>query len=312
MTSLKLISPDSSASELQQAFADDMELRNLSSRTIHCYSNAVKHFFIFLAEKDTSCRRKTVCHPCDVTEEVLQDYRLSLLKRMKYQSAHLYMRAVKYFFAFLEKNGVIFADITVDLEPIRSEKTLPYVHNLVQVEKFINVIDTSTPTNLRNRAAVETAYSAALRRNELINIKLQDLDLTTKTLRVLGKGSKERVVPLGTMAIDWLKRYLEVREEILADRTQTDDLWISQEGVKMSGDSFARKLQEYNELADLKPPISVHGLRRACATHMLQNGADPIQLQYLLGHADLTTLSQYLRLTITDIKKMHEESKVGK
>ena len=305
MTSLKIISSDSSASELRQAFADDMELRNLSPKTIQSYSNALKQFFSFLAGKE-------VYHPCDVTEEVLQDYRLFLLKEMKFQSAHLYLRTVKRFFAFLEANGVIFADITTDIEPIRGEKKLPYVHTLEQIDNLVRVIDIETPINQRNATAIEVAYSAALRRNELVNIKVQDIDLTNKTLRVIGKGSKERVVPLGNMAIQMLKLYLSEREELLENRTKVDALWINLEGKKMSEESFVRKLQDYNEEAGIKPPISIHGLRRACATHMLQNGADPIQLQYLLGHADLTTLSQYLRLTIADIKKMHEESNVGK
>jgi len=120
------------------------------------------------------------------------------------------------------------------------------------------------------------------------------------------------MLPLGKQAYLWLKKYLEYRSVLLKNNISENHLWINSEGRKVRAVSYQKTLQNHAKKANLEGKITGHSLRRACATHMLQNGANPVQIQMLLGHATLKHLSQYLKLTITEIKAMHERSKLGK
>jgi integrase/recombinase XerD len=172
--------------------------------------------------------------------------------------------------------------------------------------------DISTPLGVRDRAFIEVAYSTGARRAELTGLTIHDLNLDAGLLRLMGKGRKERMVPLGRQAVQWLHTYLsDIRPRLARGRLDEDWLWLGQEGKPIQAAGLRMMLRVHSIRAGLKP-VSVHALRRACVTHMLRNGAHPVQIQTLLGHADLTSLSQYLRLTIRDIRKMHAASKVGR
>ncbi len=129
----------------------------------------------------------------------------------------------------------------------------------------------------------------------------------------MGKGKKERVVPLGKHAAYWLKNYLETARPNLCKGPDKQALWISRtSGKKLTSFSIDKLIRKYAKEAGIKKQMSAHTLRRACATHMLLNGAHPVQIQILLGHSTLSSLTQYLKVTITDMKKMHKRSKPGK
>jgi len=159
---------------------------------------------------------------------------------------------------------------------------------------------------------MELIYSTGARLTEAASVTIFDPDLDRGVLRVLGKGRKERVVPLGRHAIFWLRRYIrEARPKLIKDNIDEHALWVTIEGAKSkTPQTFQSAIAEHSKAAGLRR-ISPHALRRACATHMLRHGAHPVQIQFLLGHAGLNTLGQYLRVTITDLKKMHKQSKPG-
>ena len=160
---------------------------------------------------------------------------------------------------------------------------------------------------------IETGYSTGARREELSRLEMQDLNLGVGTLRVLGKGEKERVLPLGRQAVHWLGRYLrEARPELLRGDEKAAALWIDLHGHALDYSALQQILRRHCIAAGIQPIITPHAIRRACATHMLQNNAHPLQLQALLGHATPRTLGHYLRLTITELQSMHRRSKPGR
>jgi integrase/recombinase XerD len=169
------------------------------------------------------------------------------------------------------------------------------------------------PIGLRDRALFEVAYGCGLRRGELERLTIFDPDLQQGTLRVLGKGRKERIVPLGSQAVHWLRKYLKhSRRKLLKGKVDLEALWISTQARALGGFAIRQQLYVYVKKAKIETPMNLHSLRKACVTHMLAHGAHPVQIQMLLGHADLRHLSQYLNVTITDLKQAHKRTRPGK
>jgi integrase/recombinase XerD len=142
-------------------------------------------------------------------------------------------------------------------------------------------------------------------------MKTEAVDLVEGRVRVMGKGSRERVVPLGTEAVRWLRRYLEEVRPALAGNSDTAALWLGKNGKALSGEGLQQILLRYRGAPGIVTQIGLHSIRRACVTHMLRRGANPAAIQLLLGHADMSHLNQYLRLSAADVKEMHERSRVG-
>ncbi len=290
-----------------EEFLENLRHRKYSPKSINTYRYPLRLFFEYLSKNSSSLRIQ------DVSTETLIKYRRYLLKKEFLPSSiEVYLRALRIFFRYLEEKAVIFANPMEHIKNPRGEKKLPEVPSINDLEKLISVIDLSTPSGMRDRAMVEVAYCCGLRLNEILSLSLFNVDLQGKTLRVLGKGKQERMLPLGKQAYLWLKKYLEYRSVLLKNNISENHLWINSEGRKVRAVSYQKTLQNHAKKANLEGKITGHSLRRACATHMLQNGANPVQIQMLLGHATLKHLSQYLKLTITEIKAMHERSKLGK
>jgi integrase/recombinase XerD len=177
-----------------------------------------------------------------------------------------------------------------------------------QVEALLAAPDLDTPLGLRDRAMLETIYATGLRVSELVNLRLHEVGLADGVLRALGKGSKERLVPLGQLAIEWIKRYLaEARPEILAGQ-QSDDLFVTARGGAMTRQAFWQLVKRYALLAGIVPEkLSPHVLRHAFATHLLNHGADLRVVQLLLGHADISTTQIYTHVARERLKSLHAE-----
>jgi integrase/recombinase XerD len=223
------------------------------------------------------------------------------------------MRAVRNLFNWMEDTQAIFtnpADRMVVPNPGR--KLMP-VPTEAEIKRLLARPNVTTPVGIRDRAIIETGYCCGLRREELASLTIFDPDLDTASLRVMGKGRKERALPLGRHALHWLKQYmLQARPKLAGERLDIDALWLKPGGKALSSAGLSIRIKHYAREAKLKRSITPHSLRRACATHMLHHGAHPVQIQMLLGHANMQHLSQYLRLTITDIKKIHAQSSPGK
>ena len=217
------------------------------------------------------------------------------------------------FFQFLENTQRVFISPMSTIVIPRTPRGLHPVPTEEEMTHLLAAPDTSQPTGIRDRALLETLYSTGVRMGELLRMTLFDPDLDKGTVRVLGKGQKERVVPLGKQALVWIRQYLKVvRPKLLKQQLDVHQLWLGAYGTVLKKSRVDQIIKVHAAAAHIKTPVSSHALRRACATHMLRNGAHPVQIQLLLGHATLNTLSQYLQVTITDMKKMHAQSKPGR
>ena len=250
----------------------------------------------------------------EVTLDHLEKYRLYLLRK-EYASGtvELYLRSVRKFFAFMEKNGHIFMNPAENLLVPHAERKLHFVPDVKEVIKLLATPNVTTVYGIRDRAFLETAYSSGTRIGELETLNLVDLNIREATLRVIGKGRKERMLPLGKEAVKWLTEYIETARPELQKRSGLEDaLFLNCCGKRWGIQGMSKAISKYGKEADLPYPVTVHFLRRCCATHMLRNGAHPVEIQMLLGHSTFKTLSQYLRLNINDIMEMHSNSKPGR
>ena len=175
-----------------------------------------------------------------------------------------------------------------------------------QVEALLAAPDLDTPLGRRDRAMLETIYATGLRVSELVGLRLHEVSLADGVLRALGKGSKERLVPLGELAIEWIQRYLdEARPEILNGQT-SDDLFVTARGGAMTRQAFWQLVKRYALVAGIAPDkLSPHVLRHAFATHLLNHGADLRVVQLLLGHADISTTQIYTHVARERLKSLH-------
>ena len=217
-----------------------------------------------------------------------------------------YLSSLRRFYRWHLARGRIVADPTLRLvNPLRPSR-LPKVLAETQVEALLGAPQVETPLGLRDRAMLETIYATGLRVSELVNLKLHEVGMNEGVLRVFGKGSKERLVPLGEEALDWIGRYLqEARPALLAGK-RSDALFLSNRGAPMSRQMFWNLVKRYALCAGIDPArLSPHVLRHAFATHLLNHGADLRVVQLLLGHADISTTQIYTHVARERLKSLH-------
>ncbi len=242
----------------------------------------------------------------DLRETTLTAFIAHLSRHTRATSQSRYLSTLRRFYRWQLGRGRIVADPTLKLANPARPSRLPKVTSEKQVDDLLNAPDVDTPLGLRDRAMLETIYATGLRVSELVNLKLHEIGFNEGVLRVLGKGSKERLVPLGEQAIDWLGRYLnEARPEILGGQ-QSDALFVTARGGPMTRQAFWQMIKRYALVAGIAPEkLSPHVLRHAFATHLLNHGADLRVVQLLLGHADISTTQIYTHVARERLKKLH-------
>jgi integrase/recombinase XerD len=243
-------------------------------------------------------------------EADLQQYFAHRHADTKATSANRRLTVFKRFYRWALRERYIVQDPTLKLltakQPARAPKSLTEA----QVERLLHAPDVSTALGMRDRTMLELLYASGLRVSELVGLKTLHLSLNDGVLRVMGKGSKERLVPFGEVARDWLQSYMtEARPQLLAGK-QTEDLFITVRG-KHAGEAMTRAMfwqliKRYALMADIKESISPHTLRHAFATHLLNHGADLRAVQMLLGHADISTTTIYTHIARERLKSLHE------
>jgi integrase/recombinase XerD len=229
-----------------------------------------------------------------------------LSRQTRASSQARYLSTLRRFYRWQLARGRIVADPTLKLANPTRPSRLPKVMSEKQVDSLLAAPDIDTALGLRDRAMLETLYATGLRVSELVNLKLHEIGYDEGVLRALGKGSKERLVPLGELAIDWLKRYLdEARPDILKGR-QSDALFVTARGGAMTRQAFWQLIKRYAAVAGIAPEkLSPHVLRHAFATHLLNHGADLRVVQLLLGHADISTTQIYTHVARERLKSLH-------
>ena len=223
------------------------------------------------------------------------------------RSTARFLSALRGFFAWAVREGICTEDPTLLLSQPRLGRDLPQSLSEAEVEALLAAPDTATALGLRDRAMLEVLYASGLRVSELVGLTLEQVNLRQGVLRVFGKGSRERLVPLGEEAMAWLRRYEgEARWELLGGRP-SDVLFPSQRGDMMTRQTFWHRIKLHARTAGIAKPLSPHTLRHAFATHLLDHGADLRVVQLLLGHKDLSTTQIYTHVARARLQALHAE-----
>lgn len=229
----------------------------------------------------------------------------------KATSANRRLTVFKRYFRWALRERLISRDPTLRLLTAKQPLRIPKTMSEAQVEALLAAPDVDTPLGLRDRAMLEVMYASGLRVSELVLLKTLNVGLNESVLRVLGKGSKERLVPFGEVAGDWLQRYLTEGRPVLLGPRQTDDLFVTvagrTPGTAMSRVMFWGLVKRYAVQAGIAAPPSPHTLRHAFATHLLNHGADLRAVQMLLGHADISTTTIYTHVARERLKTLHAQ-----
>ena len=220
-------------------------------------------------------------------------------------SANRRLAVFRRFFRWALRERLVSADPTLKMQSAKRALRVPRTLTQGQVEALLAAPDVATPLGLRDRAMLELMYASGLRVSELVMLKVLNVSLSEHVVRVLGKGSKVRLVPFGEVASDWLVRYLDqARGDILAGQ-QTQDLFVTSRGAGMTRAMFWVLVKKYARAADITAPLSPHTLRHAFATHLLNHGADLRAVQMLLGHADISTTTIYTHVARERLRQLH-------
>lgn len=274
---------------------------HLSKNTQIAYSNDLKKYEEFL-------KKKRINKVSDIKRENVFDF-LDLLKKdeLKSQTIAHYLTSIKNYHKFLLQNEYLDKNVTESIERPKLAKKLPDVLTVEEVNKLLD-IKLSTPFDYRNKCMLELLYGTGLRISELLSLTLNDIDTINCNIRCIGKGNKERIVPINDYVISALNSYLEVRP-LLLKKKQTNELFINSRGCRLSREGFFKELKKLLLKKGLNPNVSPHTLRHSFATHLLEYGADLRVIQEMLGHSDISTTRIYTHITnqkvAMDYKKYH-------
>lgn len=286
----------SDSSALLDRFLDTLWLESgLSRNTLSAYRSDLEALTVWLKGP-----------PDKATRSQLQNYFAACVSQgARPRSTARMLSSLRRFYRYLLREGLITDDPSALLESPKLGRPLPKSLSEEQVEKLLQAPDTGTPLGRRDRAMLETLYATGLRVSELVSMKMQQVDLQSGVVRVLGKGDKERLVPLGEEAIEWLQRYLAEARPSLLHGHSSDALFPTTRGAAMTRQAFWHNLKRYAQIAGIETHLSPHSLRHAFATHLLNHGADLRVVQMLLGHADLSTTQIYTHVARERLKSLH-------
>jgi integrase/recombinase XerD len=228
-------------------------------------------------------------------------------KQGRSSSAARRVSSLKRFYQYCVREGLLRSDPTLKLDPPKRTPRFPKTLSEHDVEALLAAPDASAAMGVRDRAMLETLYATGLRVSELVALKLHAVNLQAGVARVLGKGSKERLVPLGEEAVHWIERYLSEARTKLKGRREPDALFITARGAGMTRQAFWHLIRRYGARAIPGKRLSPHVLRHAFATHLINHGADLRVVQMLLGHADISTTQIYTHVARERLKKLHKE-----
>jgi integrase/recombinase XerD len=276
--------------------------RNLSENTIASYKNDLSSLINYLSDSGLK-------DPSEITSKNLSDFFVLLSKLgLSSRSSARYYSSIKGFFGYLFSNGYIKFNPMEKISAPKVSKNLPNVLNINEIEKILSGPDTSKKLGLRDKALLETFYACGLRVSELINLKLSDLFLSEEMIRVFGKGSKERFVPIGSSAINWIGEYLKAGRPLLEKKAKSQNiLFLNNRGTKLSRMGVWKIVNKYAELAGIKKEVHPHTFRHSFATHLLEGGADLRAVQEMLGHVDISTTQIYTHIDRDYIKQVHRD-----
>ena len=274
--------------------------RGLSANTLGAYRADLVSLRRWLAERDVSLVYAA-------RSDLLAFIAWRTEQGAKPRSTARQLSSFRRFYRFLLRESVIQADPTIKIDMPRIGRSLPQSLTEGEVESLLAAPDVSDPLGHRDRTMLEVLYATGLRVSELINLKQSGINLNQGVLRIVGKGDRERLIPLGDEAQNWIREFISgPRTEILLER-QSDYLFPTRRGDRMTRQAFWHIIKRYSKLAQIDSKMSPHTLRHAFATHLLNNGADLRVVQMLLGHSDLSTTQIYIHVARARMKELHSE-----
>lgn len=286
-----------SNNELIQEFIDSAWLESgLSKNTLSALRSDLNQFSLFLDQTSLLGVR---------THDVQRYLAFLLGKSTKASSTARFLSTLRRFYRFQVREGLLFEDPTAHISSPKQGRGLPKTLSEIQVEALLSAPDTSTDLGCRDRAMLETLYATGLRVSELVELQLLELNLTIGVVRIVGKGNKERLVPLGEQAIDWLKHYINSARLSLLKDCQCNAVFVTARGAAMTRQAFWYVIKKHALTAGISQTLSPHTLRHAFATHLLNHGADLRSVQMLLGHEDLSTTQIYTHIARERLQSMH-------
>ncbi len=276
--------------------------KGLAKNTLESYSRDLNQFFSYLENEGVF--------------EIQSVERSTLLGYMSYQqqsgkassSICRSLAAIKSFFRFLLQESTLDIDPTADFESPKQEKRLPKVLSTSEVERLLNKPNPSSPSGKRDKAMLEVLYATGIRVTELVSLNLNDLFLENGFIRCFGKGSKERIIPIGETAIKWTYEYIQLGRNGLLKRKNSQALFLNCRGDRLSRQGFWKIIKKYAKAVNIRKEIMPHTLRHSFATHLLENGADLRAVQEMLGHADISTTQIYTHITRNRLKDVYNKT----
>lgn len=269
-----------------------MDERNVSKHTLTNYKLDLGQFKIFTNDVDIE----------KIDYITLRGY-LAYLKKQGHTKRTIARKlsSIRSFFKFLCRDGYLTSNPSISVAGLKPDRRLPLFLTIGEVERLIDSAK-NTASGLRDRAILETLYSTGIRVSELVGINIEDVDFIASSIRVYGKGKKERLLPIGEHALKAIDEYLNL------DTRQRGALFLNRRGGRLSARSIERILNKYIRIAGLKQGVSPHTLRHSFATHLLDRGADLRSVQELLGHSSLSTTQIYTHLSTARLKSAYNKS----
>ena len=272
--------------------------KGLSPHTRAAYRSDLGHFHVWLRERGIELASAG-------REAILDHLAWRLEQGYQARSTARLLSGLRGFYRHLLRDGLIVEDPTLQVELPQIGRPLPKSLSEADVEALLAAPELDDPIGLRDRAMLEVLYACGLRVTELVSLTLEQVNLRQGVLRVFGKGSKERLVPLGEEAIAWVERYLREARPFLLDGKPSDVLFPSLRGEQMTRQTFWHRIKHQARVAGIAKPLSPHTLRHAFATHLLNHGADLRVVQMLLGHSDLSTTQIYTHIARARLQELH-------
>ena len=276
--------------------------KNLSDNTVSSYKNDINSFMQFIESRKIE-------DLSSIKQNPLADFFKSLKEiGLTSSSAARYYSSLKGFFTYLFLSRYITENPIEKISSPKLAKNLPSVLTVEETDSVLSQPDTNNKLGLRDKAVLELLYACGTRVSELINIKISDLFFADDVIRVFGKGSKERIIPIGSSAVKWINKYLKESRVLLMKKAKSENyLFLNNRGTKLSRMGVWKIVDRYVKEAGIEKEVHPHTFRHSFATHLLEGGADLRAVQEMLGHADISTTQIYTHIDRDYIKQVHKD-----
>jgi integrase/recombinase XerD len=277
--------------------------RGLSRNTLESYERDVTQYLDFIHKAGVVSLEQST--KADITRYLLE------LKNLNRASATVSrtMVSIRSFYQFMVREHFLDQDPSLHMETPKIDKRLPKVLSINEVERLLEAPEQSTPHGMRDKAMLETLYATGIRVSELISLDISSANLSMGFIRCTGKGSKERIIPLGRIASKWLEGYIHtMRTKLMKQSKSEQALFVNHLGTRLTRQGFWKIIKKYARDAAIHKEITPHTLRHSFATHLLENGADLRAVQEMLGHADISTTQIYTHVTKSRMKEVYDQT----